>query len=308
MIEHHFRQFLKKFYRGGPLLLALSGGPDSMALFYLFLNAQIPFSVAHVNHGWRAESQEEADKLEKLCQEKQIPFQYKILTLSGPNLEDRCRNERLAFFRSCLTPDMEGVALGHQADDWAETILKRIFEGARLTKLAGMKPLSQYEGMTLLRPLLKVRKRDIIEWLTAQEVWFFTDPTNADPRFLRSRLRHRILPFLQQEFGKSLDTSLIRLAEASLELDADLQQRLCAYPIQNTAQGISVDFSQTSQSSLFEWRMTLAHFFETQGVEISTLMLQHMVTHLQRKSCHKTLRLKNWYVTLDRRVLYLHPQ
>jgi len=306
MIEQHLRQFLKKFHDGSPLLLALSGGPDSMALFRLFLQEGVIFSVAHVDHGWRAESHDEAEQLAQLCQSYQLPFYTCRLNLQGSNLEDRCRQARYAFFRTCLQEGMQGVVLGHQADDWIETVLKRIFEGARLTKLAGLRPVTQFEGMTLLRPLLAVRKQELINWLQKRQFWFFEDPTNADPKFLRSRLRHEIYPMLQKSFGKSIDTSLLKLAQASLELEEDVSQRFsCPYTTTEDG-GIILDLRTACLPTTFAWKAQVGHFFDQQNVSISSATRDQIVEHLKRGNIRKALHLKNCYVKLERRVLMLY--
>ncbi|MBS0623980.1 MAG: tRNA lysidine(34) synthetase TilS [Verrucomicrobia bacterium] len=307
MIEHHLRQFLKKFHDGRAFLLALSGGPDSMVLFRLLLQENIPFSVAHVDHGWREESGKEAQQLQELCNECRVPFFLHKLNIQGPNLEDRCRQARYAFFRQCLTPQMQGVVLGHQADDWSETVLKRIFEGARLTKLSGLRPVTQFEEMTLLRPLLHVRKKQILSWLHQHGHWFFEDATNLDPRFLRSRFRLEIHPFLEKKFGKALDSSLVRLAQASLELEHHVNFYLNRYSILTEEDRVSLDFNHCIPQTDFEWRMVVSSFFERQGISISSHSQQQIIEHLQRRSTRKTLRLKNCYVTLHRLVLTLQP-
>src|SRR5258708_5164832 len=116
-----------------PLLLALSGGPDSMALFYQLLDLNHPFQVAHVDHGWRAESSQEGAILEELCREKKIALHLRKLKLEGANLEDLSRKARLLFFQEvCSKEKLEGVLLAHHADDQAETVLKRVLEGASL--------------------------------------------------------------------------------------------------------------------------------------------------------------------------------
>ena len=146
-IKQELRRFLRAHYsQGRELLLALSGGPDSQALFHLLVEFRYPFRVAHVDHAWRPESAKEAKALEELCRQHKIPFHLKTLNpdeMQG-NLEDACRQERLSYFQELSTQwNCQAVVLGHHADDQAETVLKRLFEGASLEKLAGIRSVGR---------------------------------------------------------------------------------------------------------------------------------------------------------------------
>ena len=115
-------------------LLALSGGPDSMALFHLLLEGGWNFHVCHVDHGWRKESFEEANQLKILAEKHLVPFYlYKIdiKELEEGNLEDNCRKMRFLFFKQEYAKcGFDALLTGHHADDQVETILKRVFEGS----------------------------------------------------------------------------------------------------------------------------------------------------------------------------------
>ncbi len=304
-IEHHFQQFLQDYPTQEPFLLALSGGPDSLSLFYLLVKEKVDFSVAHVDHGWRTSSQQESEALKELCQRWEVPFHLKKIELTGPNLEERCRLERLAFFHSL---GYQFVLLGHHADDQAETVLKRVFEGARLTKLRGLRPINQVEGVTLLRPLLGIHKKTIIAWLEKQNLTFFEDETNRDPRFLRSRLREQILPQLSKIFGKQITSSLCLLAQRATELDDFVATLIERYPIVRDENGAWIDFNKSPPQTLFEWKMIVSNLFEKERVAISAPTLEMVVKHLSQKSCHKRLRIKKRCVTLHRQLICLHAE
>ncbi len=133
-------KFIEQFCSGPePLLLGLSGGPDSLALYYGLLSCQrkynISFHIAHIDHGWRLESAQEAEQMRQLAERAGIPFHLKKLKpaeLKG-NLEMACRIERYRFFAElCQTCSFQGVLVGHQRDDQSETILKKLLEGGPL--------------------------------------------------------------------------------------------------------------------------------------------------------------------------------
>lgn len=291
-----------------PLLLALSGGSDSSALFHLFLRQGFDFEVAHVNHCWREESTREAFELESLCDSNKIPFHLK--ELSAPqeknNLEEKGREARLLFFREvCQRRGLKGVALAHHAADQAETVLKRIFEGAHLQNLQGLRIKKEWEGLTLFRPLLGVTKASIIEWLTENKLPYFEDPSNADPRFLRGRLRHSILPQLSEQFGKEVASNLNILGERAAELADFLDCQMAPYKKYwtYTDERWSADFSALPFPHPFLGRALLKEFFLKIRLSPSRLNLDVILEHLKRNSCHINLRIGAKTATIHRGFL-----
>ncbi len=198
-------------------LLALSGGPDSMALFDLLLKGGWNFEVCHVDHGWRKESKDEASQLRGIADKNGIQFHFHVIdskNLEAGNLEDACRNERLRFFyETYVKGNFNALFLGHQADDQVETILKRVFEGSSLTNIPAMKQDSLFKGMRVLRPLLDVFKDEILKYLEINQICFFNDSTNTDNKFLRARMRLEMLPFLEESFGKRIKENILLLGK-----------------------------------------------------------------------------------------------
>lgn len=198
------------------VLLGYSGGPDSTCLLHNLLHLResfpFPLHLAHIDHGWREESTKEAEILEKKAQELDLPFHLlRLSSIPEKNREAFCREARYAFYKKHLG---EGVlALGHHGDDQAETVLKRIFEGASLSHLSGMKKLSIHDGMPVWRPLLHVRKKEILQYLNEREIPYFQDKTNEDGSNLRSRMRLDLIPFLESTFGKQITTNICYLSE-----------------------------------------------------------------------------------------------
>lgn len=224
--------------RAHKVLLGLSGGPDSLALFHMILAytrrwpARLSLGIAHVDHGWRPDSAGEEAALRKLADSNELPYfscTLDPLTLSG-NLEDACRQLRIKFFRQVYQKEgFTALALGHHGDDQAETVIKRIFEGSHLEELAAMQPVSHLEDMLVWRPLLSCRKAMLTKWLTQQNIAAFDDATNRNPRFLRCRLRQQILPTLSSTFGKQIHAPLCRLADEAQDLDEYLDTTLAPY-------------------------------------------------------------------------------
>jgi tRNA(Ile)-lysidine synthase len=184
---------------GETLLVAVSGGPDSMALLDVLarLRSRLRVSlVAHaVDHGLRAAASEEIALAEELARRHGVPFAVtRVDVAKGGNLQARARTARLAALREAARrADARRIATGHHEDDRAETVLLRLLRGSGPRGLACLPPC---DG-DLVRPLLRASRATILEHLARHQVPFAEDPSNADPRFLRSRVRHELLPLLR---------------------------------------------------------------------------------------------------------------
>ena len=139
----------------------------------------------------------------------------------------------------------QAVVLGHHAGDQIETVLKRIFEGAGLANLGGLKEITRLEDVTLWRPLLKFPKKEILALIDQLNLTPFNDRTNLDPRFLRGRMRTSILPILSKEFGKDIENSIEKLGEESKELTDYLDFKLNTLlgKIEKSPRGLMLDLS-----------------------------------------------------------------
>ncbi len=236
------KQFLRVHWdREKPLLLGYSGGPDSKALLYALLECGVKPNIAHVDHGWREESRFEAESIRKEAEELGCPFFSTRLECKEKS-EDEARKGRYAFF-SAQFPSHAALLLAHQADDLAETVLKRIFEGANLVHLGGMQEVSHQWGMTIWRPFLSVRKSDLETFLKERSLIPFNDRSNIDPAYLRTRLREDLFPFLKECFGKEIRKNLCLLSKRTLELKEYLNRRIEKIPIQQGPWGTLADFS-----------------------------------------------------------------
>jgi tRNA(Ile)-lysidine synthase len=210
-------------------LLGYSGGPDSKALLYALLECDVKPHLAHVDHGWREESEEEAEMLRKEAVELGCPF-FSVRLNNVEKSEDAARRARLSYFFSHFAP-YEALLLAHQADDLAETVLKRILEGAHLPNLGGMQPVSSQHELTIWRPLLYVRRSEIIEFLEERGLHPLLDSSNLDTAYLRARMRLEIFPFLNEKFGKETTENLALLSERATELKDYLDRQIASVPI-----------------------------------------------------------------------------
>jgi len=217
--------------KGAKLLLALSGGPDSMALLYFLLEClpQLDFSLhlAHVDHGWREESGEEARVLDRLAAQLRLPFHLHTLKdMTGPDLENRCREERLAFFmRLNREHHFQALLLAHHSGDQAETVLKRVFEGGGLRALGGLREIKIFGDFPVWRPLLSFSKSELLSYLERKHIPYFKDHTNHDTTYLRARMREELFPEIERQFGKKIQRNCVRLGALCQELSLYFEEK-----------------------------------------------------------------------------------
>lgn len=179
--------------RTGPLGLAVSGGPDSLALM-LLAHAALPgrIAVASIDHGLRPEAAGEVALVERLAATRGIPFTAITLTPQPGNLQAQARAGRYAALADwARASGLGAVATAHHADDQAETLLMRLNRGSGLAGLAGVRAASRIEGseVVLLRPLLGWRKAELEAVVAAAGIVAVQDPSNANPDFDRVAIR-----------------------------------------------------------------------------------------------------------------------
>ncbi|MGE0749088.1 MAG: tRNA lysidine(34) synthetase TilS [Variibacter sp.] len=188
----------KSFGSYPSLLVAVSGGADSSALLFLLARWRAErrdgprLAVATVDHGLRAQSRAEAEAVKRQARTLGLP--HRTLRWVGEKpatrIQEAARAARYALLmKEARRVGVAHIALAHTLDDQAETVLLRLAAGSGPAGLTGMRPTEMRDGVTLCRPLLSVRKAELVATLQAAEIAWSEDPSNADPRFARPRLR-----------------------------------------------------------------------------------------------------------------------
>ena len=234
---------MRAFHPVLPLGVALSGGADSSALLVLCAR-QWPGQVValHINHGLQKDAALFQEHCQRLCESLQVPLRVQAVQAghqSGQSPEDAAR---IARYQGLLAlaqgdegaPELHSIAVAQHADDQVETLLLALSRGAGMAGLSAM-PATWLRGdVQFHRPLLEVAGSDIRDWLAQERIDFVTDPTNADTRFTRNRIRALVLPALQATFPHFRDTfarSASHAAQAQTLLDEiaaqDLAQVRC---------------------------------------------------------------------------------
>ncbi len=197
---------------GSALCCAVSGGADSLALMALAVASGCEVTAIHVDHGLRPGSAGEAAVVEEVAGRLGAGFASRTVEVGpGANLEERARTAR---YRA-LPP---GVATGHTADDQAETVLINLLRGAGLDGLAGMRPGPRH-------PILGLRRSETEEVCRRVGLTPLADPSNTDPRHLRNRVRHELIPLLNDLAGRDVVPILARQAGV-MAADVDFLEEL----------------------------------------------------------------------------------
>ena len=216
------------------VLLGVSGGPDSVALLGLLIGANrvnpacSDIFIAHLNHLIRGkESEDDAQfvsdlankfKLTVIAERKDIK---EIARKRKISLEEAAREERYKFFESAAKRvGANVIAVGHNADDNAETILHKIIRGTGIANLGGMRPkrkLTPLSTIDLVRPLLFTWRKDIIAYLKEKNLSYRVDSTNLETDQFRNRIRAELIPLLEKNYNAGVKRSLIKLGETAAQ-------------------------------------------------------------------------------------------
>jgi tRNA(Ile)-lysidine synthase len=206
------------------IVVGVSGGADSTALLHAMLELREQFdariAAAHLNHRLRgADSDRDENFVRGMCSRLNVEFIVERADglLHSSNLEERARDARHNFLnRVADSIDAAHIALAHHADDQAETVLMRLLRGAGVAGLAAM---SERGPGRLIRPMLSLRRTEIIAYLRELDLPYVEDASNASPIFLRNRIRKELLPLLEREYAPGLVRRLVELADETRSLD-----------------------------------------------------------------------------------------
>ena len=202
--------FIKKYITNNScLIVATSGGPDSMCLLSLLCKEKkdknLHIICAHVNHKIRLESDTEALMVEDFCKKNNITFElYEIKEFKTSKFsEELARKKRYEFFNKLIKKyDANYLLTAHHGDDLIETILMRLTRGSTLSGYKGISLITKNESFEILRPLLYTTKDDILKYLKKEKIEYAIDKSNNDLKYTRNRYRHNVLPNIKKEDDK----------------------------------------------------------------------------------------------------------
>ena len=205
------------------VIVGVSGGADSVALAHILMKLGYDVTIAHLNHGLRGkESDMDEAFVKELAKKWKVPCStHKIRLRDKGNVENNARLIRYAFLEKIRqSKKTKFIAVAHHLDDQIETILMHMQRGAGLRGLCGMK----IQNGSIIRPLLGVRKKDLIAYLKKEKIDFRTDSSNSDMRFRRNLFRHKVIPELKKKH-KDLGKSLLKMSESANERIQEIEKR-----------------------------------------------------------------------------------
>jgi len=213
--------------RGKRVLVAASGGADSIALALALKDLGCDIALAHVHHGLRGKAADaDARFVAALAKKLGAPFFLGKFAVraearkTGESLEMAARRVRREFLVATATREkIRFIATGHTADDQAETVLLRIARGTSVTGLAGIPYVARQNGVAFVRPLRDVTRAQVVDFLKSRKQSWREDQSNADDFALRNRVRHEILPLLEQRLNPGVRQALLRLADIAAAED-----------------------------------------------------------------------------------------
>jgi tRNA(Ile)-lysidine synthase len=204
-------------------LVGVSGGRDSVALLHALLGSGYRnLIVCHLDHGLRPESGEDARFVAQLAATWGVESAVaredvgQRARAQRASIETAGRDARLAFFSAVAARhNCPSLLLAHHADDQVETLLHHLARGSGLAGLSGMQPVQTSQGGSLqvIRPLLRVWRLELENYVARHRLEFREDPSNRDPQFTRNRVRHRLIPEIEGIFGRNVREALLRTAE-----------------------------------------------------------------------------------------------
>ncbi len=222
---------------GDMVLAGVSGGADSVCMLSILqkLRKEVPFRlmVVHVHHGVREDAQKDADYVEELCRKWEIPFFLKKVDMEGYAKENGLSPEEAgralryqAFEEALAEEEVCKIAVAHNQNDRAETMLFHLFRGSGLRGLGSIRPVRE----KIIRPLLCLGREEIESYLIEEKIAFCTDSTNEEDFYTRNKIRHHILSYAEEHICSNAAAHIGDAAEILAETEDFIRkQTVLAY-------------------------------------------------------------------------------
>lgn len=298
-IEDKVFSYMAKHHMAAPgdnVVVGCSGGADSVCLLFLLLeySKKVPLKLAvvHVNHLVRPDAGEDARYVEDLCRERDIPFYLTETDVKEFAGREKCSEEDAgrrvrykAFRRAAAGLGGAKIAVAHNMDDSAETLLLHLFRGSGSGGLCGIAPVR--DG--IIRPILCLDRREVEAYLTERGIAWRTDSTNDGDDYCRNRIRHNVLPYAESHVARGAAVHICRAAEILSETEDYLRQQTeaalsqCADRGEPWAVGVDVDrFLEFHTALQKRMLLSLAEELSPTGKDISAVHVGDMLSLFER--------------------------
>ena len=270
------------------LILAVSGGVDSMALLAMYKQADIV--VAHIDHGTRKSSAEDADFVRQKCQELGVKFYETRLGLGEGVSEELARKKRYEFLKTIQEKEGGTLCTAHHLDDVLESIAINLIRGT------GWRGLTPFYSDELVRPfiILKMWKRDVLKFAGEQNIYFRQDPTNYETNYLRNRVREKMA-----ELDERARTDIINLFEKQNELRGKIEKLVTELAKQTV---VGKNFHKKELFLVADEKVALEVLREIclmHGYNLTRKQLADFLSAIKTYTPHKKFNLpKNHFVTV----------
>lgn len=219
---------LKKAIKNQKIVIAVSGGPDSMCLLDLVLKSKenTTIIVAHVNHKLRKESDDEAKMVEDICKKNNIIYECTSIDFYKGNTENYAREKRYTFFKKLIKKyNAKYLLTAHHGDDLMETIIMRLIDGKNISELTGFSKITKYDSYIIYRPLISITKEEILSYCKNNNITFCTDQSNFKDEYKRNRIRKYIIPQFKKE-NKNVHKNFLKFSESLKNLEEELTNQI----------------------------------------------------------------------------------
>ncbi len=290
---------------GETVVVGVSGGADSVCLLFLLLEYKkkidCKLQVVHINHGIREAAVDDAEYVKALCDKERIPFhltEANVTALAGEaKISEEAAGRQVryqAFYQVAEKTGAAKIAVAHNKNDNAETVLFHLIRGSGIGGLAGMAPVREGENHTkIIRPLLCLEREEIEAYLTQRGISWQEDITNEGDKYTRNKIRHHILPYAEAEIAEGAVDHIHRSAELLRETEDYLAQQTVAFTEEVLTAPGHIDCEAFSKvPALFQKRIlfSLAKELSPTGKDITRIHVKDMFS-LFEKTENRTIHL-----------------
>lgn len=216
-MENKIKQTIKKYNlieKNDKVLVAVSGGPDSLSLLNILHDLGYNLCVAHVNHGLRENAKIDEEFVKKFCKEKNIPCFVKKINLkdnlNGMSTEEAGRKERYDFFEKVLKEQgCTKIATAHNSNDNVETVIMNMIRGSGLSGLKGIEPIRA----NIIRPLIETSRKEIEEYCEEKKLNPRHDESNDETMYTRNKVRIELIPYIEKNINSNVINNITRMSK-----------------------------------------------------------------------------------------------